>query len=85
MAIGTNRHSIVHTVAGRHFVQTATSAGLPDKMVDDVMAEFCDTAASSIDRTLAALPKGFPEKIAASIADGAKRRLTALAVTRREG
>jgi serine/threonine protein kinase HipA of HipAB toxin-antitoxin module len=33
MAIGNNRHYVVHTVVGRHFVQTAKSCGLPDKTV----------------------------------------------------
>jgi len=38
-----------------------------------------DTATTSIDQALSALPKGFPEKIAASITEGAKRRLKTLA------
>jgi serine/threonine-protein kinase HipA len=78
MAVGTNRHYTVHTIVGRHFVQTAKVSGLPDKMVTDLIAELNDTAAKSIDQTRAALPKDFPEKIAASIVDGAKQRLKAL-------
>jgi len=78
MAIGTNRHYAVHTIVGRHFVQTAKNAGLPDKMAADVIAELADTGAKSIDQSLSALPKGFPEKIAASITGGAKRRLNTL-------
>jgi serine/threonine-protein kinase HipA len=80
MAVGTNRHYPVHTIVGRHFVQTAKASGLPDKIVIDLIAELNDTAAKSIDQARAALPKHFPEKIAASIADGAKQRLKALAV-----
>jgi serine/threonine-protein kinase HipA len=80
MAVGTNRHYAVHTIVGRHFVQTAKASGLPDKMVIDLIAELNDTAAKSIDQAHAALPKHFPEKIAASIADGAKQRLKALAL-----
>jgi serine/threonine-protein kinase HipA len=79
MAIGTNRHYAVHTVVGRHFVQTAKSAGLPDKMAAEVTTELADIAEKSIDDALSALPKGFPEKIAASISSGAKRRLKSLA------
>ena len=78
MAVGTNRHYVVHTIVGRHFVQTAGACGLPDNMVIDLIAELTDTAVATIDRTLAALPKGFPEAIAASIAGGAKQRLKAL-------
>jgi serine/threonine-protein kinase HipA len=78
MAVGTNRHYVVHTILGRHFVQTAGAYGLPANMAIDLIAELNDTAVATIDRTLAALPKGFPEAIAASIADGAKQRLKAL-------
>jgi serine/threonine-protein kinase HipA len=78
MAVGTNRHYVVHTIVGRHFVQTAKTCGLPDNMVNEVIQELADTAHSSIDRTFSALPKSFPEKIAASIANGAKARLAAL-------
>jgi serine/threonine-protein kinase HipA len=78
MAIGTNRHYVVHTIVGRHFVQTAKMCGLPDNMVKEVIQELADTAHSSIDRTVSALPKGFPEKIAVSIANGVKGRVAAL-------
>jgi serine/threonine-protein kinase HipA len=80
MAVGTSRHYAVHTIVGRHFVQTAKASGLPDKMVMDLIGELNDTAANSIDQARAALPKGFPEKIATSIADGAKQRLRVLAL-----
>lgn len=81
MAIGEKRHYVVHTVLGRHFVQTAKSCGLPDKTVTDVIQQIGDTAVKSIDQVLAALPKDFPANIAASIADGAKRRLNSLTAT----
>jgi serine/threonine-protein kinase HipA len=80
MAVGTSRHYVVHAVVGRHFVQTAKACGLPNNVVMDLIAELIDTAAASIDGVLAALPKGFPQAIATSIADGAKRRLKVLAV-----
>ena len=79
MAVGTNRHYVVHTIVGRHFVQTAQACGLPDRMATDLIAELKDTAVASIDQARAALPKDFPEMIAASIADGTKKRLKALA------
>jgi serine/threonine-protein kinase HipA len=79
MAIGSNRHYAVHTIAGRHFVQTAKASGLSDKMVTDVIGELNDTAAKSIDQARAALPKDFPEQIATSIAEGVSQRLKTLA------
>ena len=60
MAIGTNRHYAVHTIVGRHFVQTAKSCGLPDKMVKEVIQELTDTTASGIDQTLSAPSEGLP-------------------------
>jgi serine/threonine-protein kinase HipA len=78
MAIGTNRHYGVYKIAGRHFVQTGKACGLPDKMVKEVIQELSDTAANGIDLTRAALAKDVPDKLAASIIDGAKRRLNAL-------
>jgi serine/threonine-protein kinase HipA len=79
MAIGDNRHYVVHTVLGRHFMQTAKRCGLPDKTAASVIQSLGDTAAKSIDQVLSALPKDFPGKMAASIADGALRRLKSLA------
>jgi serine/threonine-protein kinase HipA len=84
MAVGTNRHYAVHSIVGRHFVQTAKASGLPDKMVPGVISELSDTAVTSIDHVRSALPKDFPDQIAASIADAAKERLKALALLKGE-
>ena len=81
MAIGTNRHYVVHTIVGRHFMQTAKSCGLAEKTAKDVISEVIDTAVLGFERTLARLPKDFPEPIATSIANGVKRRLSALPLT----
>ena len=56
------------------------ACGLPDKSVKDVIGELTDTAAGTMDHALSALPRDFPEKIAASITEGAKRRLNSLAL-----
>jgi serine/threonine-protein kinase HipA len=79
MAVGDNRHYVVHTIVGRHFMQTAENCGLPDKMARDVVGELIDTAEKTIDQVVAASAKqDVPEKIATSIANGARRRLKAL-------
>ena len=80
MAIGTNRHYAVHTIVGRHFMQTAKVCGLPDKTATDVIRELIETADDAIDQVKSALPKDFPENIAASIGKGAKLRLNNLAL-----
>jgi serine/threonine-protein kinase HipA len=79
MSVGTNRHYIVHTIVGRHFAQTAKARGFPDKVFKDVVDELTDIAAGAIDRVRSTLPRNFPESIAASICDGAKRRINNLA------
>jgi len=78
MAIGDKRHYAVHTVLGRHFLQTAKTCGLPDKTVLGIIEELADTARAKIDATIAKLPNDFPQPMANSIVAGAKRRLSSL-------
>lgn len=80
MAVGDKRHYVVHTILGRHFLQTAKSCGLPDKTVKDTIEGLADTGGKAIEQVLGSLPKSFPEKIAASIVEGAMRRLKSLTV-----
>jgi serine/threonine-protein kinase HipA len=78
MAVGTNRHYVVNTITGRHFVQTGEICGLPKKMVQDVIEEVSDTSAAKIDQVVFSLPAGFPEQMAASISQAAKSRISSL-------
>jgi serine/threonine-protein kinase HipA len=78
MAIGANRHYAVHTIVGRHFLQTAERCGFPAKMVNEVIEEVGDTGKNKIDDTISQLPAGFPAAVAASISEAAKRRLDVL-------
>lgn len=82
MAVGDNRHYVVKQILPRHFVQTAATCGIPAKSMDLMLQELADTGAAAIDRTLTALPKGFPERVATSIAAGAKHRLAKLSAFR---
>jgi serine/threonine-protein kinase HipA len=79
MAVGKNRHYVVHTILGRHFKQTADACGLPSKAFNQIVQELGDTAKQKIDETLSKLPPDFPAAVAQSISDGAKRRIAALA------
>jgi hypothetical protein len=60
MAVGTNRHYVVNTITGRHFVQTGEICGLPKNMVHDVIEEVGDTSAAKIDQVISSLPAGLP-------------------------
>ena len=78
MAMGKNRHYVVHTILGRHFKQTADAYGLPSKAFNQIVQELGDTAKQKIDETLSKLPPDFPPAVPQSISDGAKRRIGAL-------
>ena len=71
MAVGDSRHYVVHTISGRHFLQTAKRCGLPDKMVKEAIAELIAIVPSRLAKTVAALPPKFPAKLTASIVDAA--------------
>jgi serine/threonine-protein kinase HipA len=75
MAIGKNRHYIVHTIVGRHFVETGDQCGLAAKLVSDAIHEIGDAGKDSIDTVVDALPADFPADIADSVSSGAKRRI----------
>ncbi|MGB8899150.1 MAG: type II toxin-antitoxin system HipA family toxin [Methylocella sp.] len=79
MAVGTNRHYVVHTILGRYFKQTADACGLPAGTFKTIVEEIGDTAKAKIDQTLSKLSADFPAAVAGSISDGAKRRIDTLA------
>jgi serine/threonine-protein kinase HipA len=78
MAVGTNRHYVVHTILGRHFKQTADACGLPAKTLNEIIHEIRDTGKASIEATVSRLPTDFPGHIAESISKAAKRRIDSL-------
>jgi serine/threonine-protein kinase HipA len=78
MSVGTKRHYVVDTIAPRHFEQTAELCGLSPQTTKALIEELLDAGNSKIDGTLQQLPKAFPEAIATSIGEAAKRRLTKL-------
>lgn len=80
MAVGANRHYAVHTIAGRHFLQTADLCGLPSKTAIKLMEEIIDSGKARIDEVIARLPGDFPQAIAESISAGAKHRIDTLAL-----
>jgi serine/threonine-protein kinase HipA len=81
MAVGKNRHYVVHTILGRHFKQTADGCGLPANTLKAIIEEVGDTGKAKIDQTLAKLLPYFPAAVAGSISDGAKRRIDTLVTT----
>lgn len=75
MAVGTRRHYRLDEIAPRHFLQTARLCDIPAAAAEAVLEEIADTAPKAVERTLDALPKGFPEPLARSIVTAARQRL----------
>ena len=81
MAVGSSRHYGEYAVHPRHYLQTASLCGIPDKVVRDIFDELVADGERAIDQTVSKLPRKFPQKLAASIAEGFKGRLALLAET----
>lgn len=75
MAVGTGRHYRLDEIAPRHFLQTAKLCDIPQSTASAVLDEIAETAEDAIEATAAAMPKGFPPSLSASILAGAKGRL----------
>jgi serine/threonine-protein kinase HipA len=82
-AVGDKRHYVVDEIVPRHFVQTATKAGIPAATVISIMEELLAAGEGALDTVLAALPNTFPDALARSIIDGVRNRLRALERTLR--
>ncbi len=80
MSVGTNRHYRMDEIVGRHFVQTAVAAGVPRRLVADILDEVRSTVDDALVRVEAMLPPDFPERIHRSIKTAVRARLPALTI-----
>jgi serine/threonine-protein kinase HipA len=80
MAVGDSRHYLVHTIVGRHFLQTAKSCGIPQAVATKVIEELADKGKKQIDGVVSNLDSGFPAAMAESIGAAAKRRIDLLSM-----
>jgi len=78
MAFGTKPHYQIRQIAPRHFFETANQAGVGREVIESVIEELLEGAASAVDSVVSKLPRGFPAQIASSIGKGIKRRLQIL-------
>ena len=77
MAVGSSRHYRLDEITPRHFLQTARLCDIPQATAIAVLDEIAQTADAALDHAQSSMPKGFPERLAASIVNGAKGRLKA--------
>jgi serine/threonine-protein kinase HipA len=80
MSVGDNRHYRLDEIEGRHFLQTAKRARIPEALAAEVLREVADSAAKAIAAVEGQLPGDFPAGIHTSIARGARARLPKLEV-----
>ncbi len=78
MAVGNNRHYVVKSVVPRHFIESAVKGGMGRGSAIEVIDELHENAPAALDRTLGALPAGFPDHVAEAIAGAFRRRVEQL-------
>ena len=67
MSVGDNRHYKLDEIEGRHFIQTATRAGLPGTLAEAALAEIALATDRAIETLEQTLPPGFPGEIHAAV------------------
>lgn len=75
MCVGEKRHYEVYGIMPRHYIQTAQTFGLPKDMIPSIFCELRDKSEKAWNRTIADLPKDFPQDLLASIQNGYMNRL----------
>jgi serine/threonine-protein kinase HipA len=78
LAVGDNRHYVIHEIMPRHFVQTAAKSGIPASVVQTIFDEILQAEKSTISKVLNDLPAGFPQGLVESIIGGLRARLQLL-------
>jgi len=78
MSVGDNRHYVLDTIKGRHFIQTARRAGLPEATARDLLHEIAGNAEQAMKTLEEGLPPDFPEEIHRTVQTALRDRLKAV-------
>lgn len=78
MSVGNNNHYKMTEIQGRHFIQTAKRAGLPDYIAKEALEEISGAAEHAMQEVEKSLPDDFPEELHFSVMRGLKSRLGSL-------
>jgi len=78
MSVGDNNHYKMNDIQGRHFIQTAQRAGLPDYIAKEALDEISSMAEKAMQEVEKRLPPGFPEEIHESVMQSIKSRLKSI-------
>lgn len=82
MAVGDNRHYVVHTVQPHHFFQTAGRCGIGSSVVNAILDGIRTRSAGAFDEVRGNLPKDFPTEITDAIIGGFRTRLAQITESR---
>jgi serine/threonine-protein kinase HipA len=75
MSVGDSRHYVLDRIKGRHFLQTAKRAGLPESLSAEALHDVSEQAETALETMEALLPSDFPEALHASVCRGLRLRL----------
>ncbi|MDO8875350.1 MAG: type II toxin-antitoxin system HipA family toxin [Pseudolabrys sp.] len=78
MSVGDKNHDRMDTILARHFLQTASKAGMPDKLARSTIEDVATNAAQALDKMPGVLPPDFPGAIHESVSKGVTARLRSL-------
>ena len=78
MSVGSNNHYKMEEIHGRHFVQTAQKAGLPDYLAKEALEEISAMAEKAMQAIEKSLPHDFPEEIHESVIRSMESRLKSM-------
>lgn len=81
LAVGANRHYTIDSITDRHFVESATSNGIPKETVRDIFDELLEQQDVAIESVVNHLPGSFPEALTQTIVSHLKKRLVKLKAT----
>ncbi len=75
MSVGDKNHYRMDEIQGRHFLQTAKRAGVPEYIVKEALWEVSESAVHVMKQIEEKLPSDFPEEIHESVTKAMKSRL----------
>lgn len=78
MSVGRRRHYRLDQIQPRHFDETAGLARVPLAIRTQAFSELVAAGLPAIERAVAALPVGFPERVSGPISEHAKNRMALL-------
>jgi serine/threonine-protein kinase HipA len=82
MAVGDSNHYAIHSIARRHFLQTADLAGVGRSAMLALCDDLAQNARRQAETVIEGLPQGFPDRLVTSVAAALARRAQLLAGAR---